>query len=222
MIIIHWKKNWPTFLLIAVILYLITIIFNGCEAEKLLRQEAKASKEYVNKLQADLQKKDQKFKEDSLYMENYLLQYDSIINDLYLQLDEKQGTVNRQFTRIKRLTRQADSVRLQSDTTAYSRKMDSAAREFDQLALRYADLEKSMDELISAQITKDSTNEAFITALKLQLESTRNAFNDLAGKYNLLYKDFKTVARKSKNRQLLNKILAAGVLGTGGALILNR
>lgn len=220
MIILHWKKNWPTFLLIAVVFYLLTIIFNGCEAEKKLRTEAKASKEYVNKLQADLLKKDIKFRTDSANYEFYLQQYDSIITYLTGELDAKQGTVSRQFTRIKLLTRQADSVRVPADTSAYSRKMDSAAREFDQLAIKYADLERSMDELISAQISKDSTSEVYISALKIQLEATRIAFADLSGKYNLLYKDFKTVARKSKNRQLLNKILAVGILGTGGALLL--
>ncbi len=136
------------------------------------------------------------------------------------ELEQKQGTVNVYFARVKRLQQSANAVRTDADTTQYALKMDSAAKEFDLLSLRYAELEYNMGELIAAQIAKDSTNQEYINSLKLQVESVRNAYQDIFNKYGILQKDYAKTLRKAKGAKFLNRVLSAGVLTVGGILIL--
>jgi len=214
------KANWEKLLIIVIVIWLLFILFGGCKRERELVEQHRIDKALIDKSDKKLKELEAKFAIDSAEHEEYLLQYDSLIRYLSAELDKKQGTVNTYFTRIKKLQQSATDVKTDADTTEYVKRMDSAAYEFDQLAAKYSDLEKNMDALISAQASKDSTNAAYIELLKNQLTIVRNAYLEVLDKYNILYKDFTKVSRKSKNRQLLNKILAGGILGLGGAYLL--
>jgi len=214
------KTYWQQLLLLTALIILLSILFQGCQKERALREEAARNNKLVKQLQADMAAANAKFTQDSAEHEEVIRQYDTLITDMTAELEQKAGTVRSYFSRIKRLQDGAIQVKTVADTTEYVRKMDSAAAEFDQLAEKYVQLEASMDQLITAYSSKDSTQESYIAELKAQLNITRNAYLTVLDKYNLLYKDFGKVARKAKHRQLLNKILAGATLTTGTLLIL--
>jgi len=185
-----------------------------------IRDRENSAKDEVAKInELYLKEKGEREKENKEYQES-LNQYDTLIKDMTAELEQKQGTVNVYFARVKRLQQSANAVRTDADTTQYALKMDSAAKEFDQLSLRYAELEYNMGELIAAQIAKDSTNQEYINSLKSQVESVRNAYQDIFNKYGILQKDYAKTLRKAKGAKFLNRVLSAGVLTVGGILIL--
>ena len=214
------KKNWLYIVLGIALILLLIIIFNSNKKLNETSDREKAAKiEATKNNELYLKEKGEREKENKEYQES-LNQYDTLIKDMTAELEQKQGTVNVYFARVKRLQQSANSVRTDADTTQYALKMDSAAKEFDQLSLRYAELEYNMGELIAAQIAKDSTNQEYINSLKLQVESVRNAYQDIFNKYGILQKDYAKTLRKAKGAKFLNRVLSAGVLTVGGILIL--
>lgn len=214
------KKNWLYIVLGIALILLLIIIFNSNKKLNETSDREKAAKiEATKNNELYLKEKGEREKENKEYQES-LNQYDTLIKDMTAELEQKQGTVNVYFARVKRLQQSANAVRTDADTTQYALKMDSAAKEFDQLSLRYAELEYNMGELIAAQIAKDSTNQEYINSLKLQVESVRNAYQDIFNKYGILQKDYAKTLRKAKGAKFLNRVLSAGVLTVGGILIL--
>lgn len=214
------KRNWVSIVLILIILFLVHTLFQSNAAEQSAREDAKQSKAMVAKLVAEMKSKDEKHNAIMAAMDEDIKRYDSIVIDLQTALNESKKDVRWYFSRIKVLTKQADSLRTSVDTTEYSRKMDSAAREIDNAALAYAQMEYRVLELEKALAQREGVKDDQIAALKEQLESTRKSFLEMVDRYNKLYKDFAEVAKKSKRRLLLNRILAGSVLATGGALLL--
>lgn len=214
------KKNWLYIVLGIALILLLIIIFNSNKKLNETSDREKAAKiEATKNNELYLKEKGEREKENKEYQES-LNQYDTLIKDMTAELEQKQGTVNVYFARVKRLQQSANAVRTDADTTQYALKMDSAAKEFDQLSLRYAELEYNMGELIAAQIAKDSTNQEYINSLKSQVESVRNAYQDIFNKYGILQKDYAKTLRKAKGAKFLNRVLSAGVLTVGGILIL--
>mgnify|MGYP000128389724 CR=1 FL=1 len=214
------KFYWQQLLLIITVIILLSIIFQGCEREKALKEQAKADNQAIQKLAREMAESNARFAQDSAEKEAIIKQYDTLILDMTSELEQKEGSVRGYISRIKRLQDGAIQVKTVSDTTEYVRKMDSAAAEFDQLAEKYVLLEASMSELITTYSAKDTAQQQYIQILKAQLDKTREAYLEVLEKYNLLYKDFGKVARKARHRQLLNKILAGATLTTGTLLIL--
>lgn len=214
------KKNWLYIVLGIALILLLFILFSSNKQLNAIRDRENSAKiEVVRINELYLKEKGEREKENKEYQES-LNQYDTLIKDMTAELEQKQGTVNVYFARVKRLQQSANSVRTDADTTQYALRMDSAAKEFDQLSLRYAELEYSMGELIAAQIAKDSTNQEYINSLKSQVESVRNAYQDIFNKYGILQKDYAKTLRKAKGAKFLNRVLSAGVLTVGGILIL--
>lgn len=214
------KKNWLYIVLGIALILLLFILFSSNKQLNAIRDRENSAKiEVVRINELYLKEKGEREKENKEYQES-LNQYDTLIKDMTAELEQKQGTVNVYFARVKRLQQSANAVRTDADTTQYALRMDSAAKEFDQLSLRYAELEYSMGELIAAQIAKDSTNQEYINSLKSQVESVRNAYQDIFNKYGILQKDYAKTLRKAKGAKFLNRVLSAGVLTVGGILIL--
>lgn len=214
------KKNWLYIVLGIALILLLFILFSSNKQLNAIRDRESSAKAEVAKInELYLKEKGEREKENKEYQES-LNQYDTLIKDMTAELEQKQGTVNVYFARVKRLQQSANAVRTDADTTQYALKMDSAAKEFDQLSLRYAELEYNMGELIAAQIAKDSTNQEYIASLKSQVESVRNAYQDIFNKYGILQKDYAKTLRKAKGAKFLNRVLSAGVLTVGGILIL--
>jgi len=214
------KKNWLYIVLGIALILLLFILFSSNKQLNAIRDRENSAKiEVVRINELYLKEKGEREKENKEYQES-LNQYDTLIKDMTAELEQKQGTVNAYFARVKRLQQSANAVRTDADTTQYALRMDSAAKEFDQLSLRYAELEYSMGELIAAQIAKDSTNQEYINSLKSQVESVRNAYQDIFNKYGILQKDYAKTLRKAKGAKFLNRVLSAGVLTVGGILIL--
>lgn len=217
------KKYWRELLLLlllGILIFLISVIFKGRALEKELISKNEQNNREVQRLTKRLEKEHARFALDSAEKMEMIHQYDTLITEITQELTEKEGSVRTYLARIKRMQGAATDAKVASDTTEYVRRMDSAAAEIAQLSILYTDLLVSYDQLVTTYAAKDSTQKAFIDALTNQLDATRNAFLDLMEKYNILYKDFETVAKKAKNRQLLNKILAGATLATGGILLL--
>lgn len=214
------KKNWLYIVLgIALILLLFILFSSNRKLNEIKDRESALNAEVAKTNELYLKEKSDREKDNKEH-EASLNQYDTLIKDMTAELEQKQGTVNVYFARVKRLQQAANDVRTPADTTQYAMRMDSAAKEFDMLSLKYAELEYNMGELITSQIAKDSVSQEYIKSLKLQVESVRSAYQDIFTKYGILQKDYAKTMRKAKGAKFLNRVLSGAVLATGGILIL--
>lgn len=224
------KQHWRTILIVALGLFLVSVIFRGgCTLEK-KEAEKKAAIEAKKKL------------EDSLFvleLQNKELQkdvdrYDTLTHALYQQIDQKssellktRGELKSQGAVVKRLIRDANDMVGNSPDSAIKSRLDSATSEIDEMSLRFAymeymleDKDNKIKEKDSLLALKDMARQEQIKIKNDEINKLRNAYADIFAKYNLSLDEFNKLAKKVKRRGFLNRVLASGVLATGTMYLL--
>lgn len=217
------KKHWKIIVIIIIALLLFGIIFQSGRKISALENKNKLQQEQLLASDKVLKEKEIKYAQDSSEWAQEIARYDTLAQDITQQLDASRTDLKDKGALVRRLLREASSqtpnVSDSIDLLVKS-KIDSAAMEFDQLSLKYADLEYNMNELIELQIKKDSVQAEQLNSAYAQVKTLRDAYADVFSKYNLLSKDFSKVAKKVKNKRFLNRVLASGVLAIGTMYLL--
>lgn len=212
------KKYWLPIVLTIAVLILLSILFKGCGDVKELQAKNKELNAQVQAKDKALIEKDKVHAKDSAEKQQEVDRMDTVIKEQQQVIAAKEIDIKAKGALVRRLLKEAgEEVPNLSDSVdrLVASKIDSALSEFDQLSLKYGSLEVAMDELIAAQIKKDSTQKEQLDIAYAQLKVVREGYAEIFTKYNILYKDFQKIAKKTKKARFLNKALALGLLGAG-------
>jgi septal ring factor EnvC (AmiA/AmiB activator) len=224
------KANGRTILIVAIGLFLVSVIFKGgCTVQK-KDAEKKAAIEAKKKLEDSIFVLELQNKE----LQKDISRYDTLAQSLSKQLEDRnaelkktQGELKSQGGIVKRLIRDANSMVGNSPDSAIRSRLDSATSEIDEMSLRFAYMEYMLEdkdnkirEKDSLLALKDMARQEQIKIKNDEINKLRNAYADIFAKYNLSLDEFNKIAKKATRRGFLNKVLSSGVLAIGTLYLL--
>ncbi len=214
---IFFQKHWATLLWLAIIIFLASVLFQQCSGSNEMQAElTKLNKENAE-LATKLKKSEEKHRKDSLSAANNISRQDTIISDLYSQLQKTNSDYKVTQQKSNYYLRQAqDLSKKLTDSIGLlvAQKIDSAATEFDNLSLKYASLEYKVTQLTEAIQQKDSIRIAQLKIAYDEAATLRDAYMNILSKYNIVQSQYSAVLKKVKRRGFLNRIFAGVALGS--------